>query len=186
MSSKQLKTQTNLLSFFSIVSDDRQQDRPLSERVAVITACSKLKLDQKAPASELYQGDMFKKSRHIAQKLGADFYVLSAEHGLIRGSKIIEPYETVIQTKKDKDRLRSNLNEKILEKLALYEKVIIIMGQKYREILEPFFQDNYYILRSSTGLGEYKQLLKDLLTLSPSRFFEAIERWKYMEVRKQE
>ncbi|MHA1500088.1 MAG: DUF6884 domain-containing protein [Promethearchaeota archaeon] len=112
-------------------------------------------------------------------KLEADFYVLSAKHGLIEGSKIIEPYDTIIQTKKDMDRLRSNLNEKILEKLALYEKVIVIMGKKYREILEPFFRENYYVLRSSTGLGEFKSLLNDLLTLSPSRFFQTIERWKY-------
>jgi len=184
MSSKQLKTQTNLLSFFSILPSEKQQDRPLCERIAVITACSKRKLDYEAPASELYQGDMFKKSRRIAMKLGADFHVLSAKHGLIEGSKIIEPYDTIIQTKKDMDRLRSNLNEKILEKLALYEKVIIIMGKKYREILEPFFKSNYYVLRSSTGLGEFKSLLNDLLTLSPSRFFQTIERWKYnVEVR---
>ena len=92
------------ISFFSLSSDEQQQERPLGERIAVIVGCSKQKLDYKAPASELYQGDMFKKSKVIAIKLQADFYILSAKHGLITGSKIIEPYETVIQTKKDKDQ----------------------------------------------------------------------------------
>ncbi len=91
---------------------------------------------------------MFKKSRKIAIKLEADLFILSAKHGLIRGSQIVEPYESIIQTKKDAERLRSNLSEKILERLVLYGKVIVIMGQKYREILEPFFRDNWYILRS--------------------------------------
>jgi len=183
MSSKQLKDQTTLLSFFSLSSDENQQERPLGERIAVIVACSKQKLDHKAPASELYQGDMFKKSKLIAIKLHADFFIVSAKHGLIMGSKIIEPYNTVIQTKKDKDRLRSTLDAKILENLALYGKVIVIMGQKYRDILEPFFKDNYYILRTSTGLGEYKRVLNNLIKCSPNRILQALEEEKGSFVR---
>ena len=186
MSSKQVKNQTTLLSFFSFSLDGKQQERPLSERIAVIVACSKQKLDHKAPASELYQGDMFKKSKLIAIKLQADFYILSAKHGLITGSKIIEPYETVIQTKKDKDRLRLNLDGEILENLALYGKVIIIMGQKYKDVLEPFFKNNYYILRTSTGLGEYKTLLNNLTKFSPSRILQALEEYKGIFVKIEE
>ena len=186
MSSKQVKNQTTLLSFFSFSRDGRQQERPLSERIAVIVACSKQKLDHKAPASELYQGDMFKKSKLFAIKLQADFYILSAKHGLITGSKIIEPYETVIQTKKDKDRLRLNLDGKIFENLALYGKVIIIMGQKYRDVLEPFFKNNYYILRTSTGLGEYKTLLNNLTKFSPNRILQALEEYKGIFVKIEE
>ena len=186
MSSKQVKDQTALLSYFSFSSDGKQQERPLSERIAVITGCSKQKLDHKAPASELYQGNMFKKSKLIAIKLQADFYILSAKHGLITGSKIIEPYETVIQTKKDKDRLRLNLDGKILENLALYGKVIIIMGQKYRNVLEPFFKNNYYILRTSTGLGEYKTLLNNLTKFSPNRILQAFEEYKGIFVKIEE
>ena len=186
MSSKQVKNQTTLLSFFSFSRDGRQQERPLSERIAVIVVCSKQKFDHKAPASELYQGDMFKKSKLIAIKLQADFYILSAKYGLITGSKIIEPYETVIQTKKDKDRLRLNLDGKILENLALYGKVIIIMGQKYRDVLEPFFKNNYYILRTSTGLGEYKTLLNNLTKFSPRRILQALEEYKGIFVKIEE
>jgi len=186
MSSKQVEDQTTLLSFFSLSSDERQQEKPLGERIAVITACSKRKLDHKAPASELYQGDMFKKSKLIAIKLHADFYILSAKHGLIKGSKIIGPYETVIQTKKDKDRLRLNLDGKMLENLALYGKVVIIMGHKYRDVLEPFFTNNCYILRTSTGLGEYKMLLNILTKFSPNKILQALEECKEIFVRIEE
>ena len=53
---------------------------------------------------------MFKKARRIAQKIHADFFILSAKYGLIGESKIIRPYDTVIRYKKDIKELQKRLD----------------------------------------------------------------------------
>ena len=179
MSNKPAKAsrQTNLFPFFSFLSET-----PIDNRIAVITSCSKTKLDHKALASEIYQGDLFKKSKLIASKLNADFYIMSAKHGLIKGDKVIKPYDTFIRTREDIKRLRTNLSSKLIEELIQYEKVIIIMGRKYREILHPFFQDNFYMITSSTGLGEFKALLSNLAKNSKKDILHAVEEFKWNRV----
>ena len=102
-------SQLNLLSFFS----DQQNFQKVQDnfqKIALITACSKKKLLRTAPAKELYQGSMFKKARRIAQKIHADFFILSAKYGLIGESKIIRPYDTVIRYKKDIKELQKRLD----------------------------------------------------------------------------
>lgn len=56
-------------------------------------ACSATKLDRAAPACDLYQGQAFKAARHIAEQNRADYWILSAKHGLIHPDTMTAPYD---------------------------------------------------------------------------------------------
>lgn len=63
----------------------------------ILLACSKAKLDHPAPAAELYQGGIFKKGLEYARLIGATAYILSAKHGWIALTDVIEPYDIVFK-----------------------------------------------------------------------------------------
>ena len=46
-----------------------------------------------APARELYTGPLFRRARAYAEQSGAPWFILSAEHGVLRGEAIVEPYD---------------------------------------------------------------------------------------------
>jgi len=60
-----------------------------------LIACSKTKLPRPAPAAELYNSPLFKFSRQYAEKHG-EYLILSAEHGLVNPSHLVEPYDTTL------------------------------------------------------------------------------------------
>lgn len=62
----------------------------------VLIACSKVKLPHAAPARELYQGDIFRKARALAEKEGAPWAVLSARHGVVQPEQVLEPYDDTL------------------------------------------------------------------------------------------
>lgn len=59
----------------------------------VLVSCGKTKTDTAAPARDLYTGDLFRKSRAYAERVGDRWYVLSAKHRLVHPDKVLEPYE---------------------------------------------------------------------------------------------
>ena len=64
-------------------------------RVALI-ACSKTKLRHAAPARELYASQLFRLARAHAEREYEVWYVLSAEHGLVEPSRVLEPYDRTL------------------------------------------------------------------------------------------
>ena len=129
-----MTSQPNLFSFFSNDAENQKvQDE--NQKIAIITACSKQKLMRTAPARSMYLGDMFRKAKRISEKLQADFYILSAKYGLIEDTKVIRPYDTVLQYKKDIKALQKALDPILLAQLEEYDKVFLIMGKNYQEVL---------------------------------------------------
>ncbi len=59
----------------------------------LLVGCVKSKLDRPAPARDLYTSPLFRKERAYAEANGVPWFVLSAEHGLVEPSRVIEPYE---------------------------------------------------------------------------------------------
>lgn len=67
----------------------------------ILIACSSAKLDHPAPAGELYQGPLFRKSLAYAQHLGVaatDTRILSALHGVLPLDRVIAPYNVTLNT----------------------------------------------------------------------------------------
>jgi len=59
----------------------------------VLISCSKTKADHPAPARELYDSALFRKSRAYAEASGGRWFILSAEHGLVSPDEWLAPYE---------------------------------------------------------------------------------------------
>lgn len=66
-----------------------QQDKV---RVALV-ACSKSKLNHSAPARDIYTGRLFQAARAWAEDHCDSWWILSAEHCLLRPDTVIWPYE---------------------------------------------------------------------------------------------
>lgn len=67
-------------------------DAPASADVVLI-GCVKSKVDHPAPARDLYTSALFRKERAYAESTGLPWFILSAEHGLVEPSQVIEPYD---------------------------------------------------------------------------------------------
>jgi hypothetical protein len=59
----------------------------------VLVGCVKSKVDHPAQARDLYTSALFRKERAYAESSGVPWFILSAEHGLVDPSQVIEPYE---------------------------------------------------------------------------------------------
>jgi len=73
----------------------------------MIVGCGKVKGEERAAAMDLYRGDLTSKRIQIAKDLrggdgashdGQPWLIISAEHGLVMPSRILDPYETTIST----------------------------------------------------------------------------------------
>jgi hypothetical protein len=63
-------------------------------RRAVLVSCAATKLDRPAPAADLYTSPLFRKARSYAEASGHPWFILSARHGLVEPTTVLEPYDT--------------------------------------------------------------------------------------------
>lgn len=100
----------------------------------MLIACSKAKRPHEAMAADLYQGDLFKKARALAEKRGARWFVLSAKHGVVEPSRVLHPYDDTLAHSR-RDQL-ARWNALVLEQLTaarlLAAPLEILAGRCYR------------------------------------------------------
>lgn len=110
-------------------------------RVALVS-CVKRKRDSAAPARDLYLSQLFRGLRHYAEKHADTWYILSAEHGVLRPDQVIEPYERTLNTMPKRERLAwaARVKQQLLEVLPIGAEVILLAGLRYREEIEPFLR----------------------------------------------
>lgn len=73
----------------------------LPDRDLVLVGCVKSKRAFGAPAKDLYTSDYFVKMRTYAEATGLPWFILSAEHGLVRPDEWLEPYERYLPETSD-------------------------------------------------------------------------------------
>ncbi|MCP3938240.1 MAG: hypothetical protein GY708_23070 [Actinomycetia bacterium] len=71
----------------------------------VLVGCVKSKVDHPAQARELYTSALFRKARTYAESSGVPWFILSAKHGLVAPSQVIEPYELHLSSTTRSDRV---------------------------------------------------------------------------------
>ena len=126
----------------------------------VFIACVGTKLNNPAPAEELYISPLFKKALAYARTLQADrIYILSALYGLVPLTQVIAPYnKTLLKMSRGQ---REQWAQLVFDQLALegvhpYQcTATFLAGVRYREQLAPLFQSASVPMR---GLGIGKQL----------------------------
>lgn len=128
--------------------------------ITVLVSCVGKKHDRASPAGDLYQSEWFKKARSYAEMVGHRWYILSAEHGLLDPSQVIEPYEMTLNTMDLPTR--QEWAQRVMCQIAdniHTGKVIILAGKKYREFLSGSMQDHGYSVEvPMEGLGIGQQL----------------------------
>jgi hypothetical protein len=70
----------------SCVSDEAAAD-------IILVTCVKSKVTRPALAKDLYTSPLFKKQRAYAERAGVPWFILSAEHALVKPDEWLAPYE---------------------------------------------------------------------------------------------
>lgn len=153
----------------------------LKIKICMIVGCSKKKLKIPAIASELNQGQLFKALKKLAIKNKFDLKILSGKYGLLEPNQIIEPYDQQIKNKKDIVKIRNEIKLKICQIWRDYDLIIIFMGKKYRNVLEPFFDNKFIVIYDRRGIGGYLSLASHYNQISRQEFLEEIKIFRIIE-----
>lgn len=127
------------------------------EKILVITGCTKEKLGYdssvKAPAKNMYQGRLFKVVRKYCETMGFDYVIISAKYGFLHPDDVIEGYEKVLRTKEDVKQIQPIVEKKLKPLLDKYDKIVVIAGKRYREVLENLWGERFTTIKSR-GYGD--------------------------------
>lgn len=134
-----------------------------------LISCVNGKQSSAAPAAELYNSPWWKTALQFAEMTGANWYALSARHGIVHPDSILEPYnETLKGQPIAKRRQWSKMVVEQLEEIAHPKgaEIVFIGGKRYREFVIPqllSIPDKLYTTRAplaGLGIGYQMQWLK--------------------------
>ncbi len=120
-----------------------------------LVACSAKKLPHAAQARDLYQGQAFKMAREIAELDDADWFILSAAHGLVHPSAQLHPYDLTLRGMGSRDynqwhdTVCAQLRELIVANRFIDRTVTVLAGQLYAE---PVLNEMQHHFGTSAGL----------------------------------
>lgn len=132
-------------------------------KVLIITGCSKKKLNSdgsmSAKAKDMYEGTIFRFIRRYAERMSYDYVIISAKYGLLFPDQIIDGYDQVIRTRGDIERLKPIVERELRKVIKKYDKIVVIAGAKYRDVLVGLWDDRFVYLKSG-GIGELCSIVK--------------------------
>jgi hypothetical protein len=99
----------------------------------ILTQCVSKKQQTPAPARELYTSRLFQAQRRYAEAVGDNWYILSAEHGLVTPDTELAPYDTHISDV-DAEMWADTV---VSELCPVSQPVRITAGAKYADPLVP-------------------------------------------------
>jgi len=123
-----------------------------------LVACVAAKLDRAAEARDLYISPWLRKARAYVERAGSPWLILSAKHGLIAPSAIVEPYDATL---KDMGASARRLwGGRVLDELARVgatsAPLIVLAGRSYRD---PFWSSiGHRASAPMEGMGIGEQL----------------------------
>ena len=148
----------------------------IDKKILVITSCSAKKKDSKKPikAINLYEGDFFKKVKKFA--LSNNFYllILSAKYGILQPDDKILPYNKQIKNENDISALKEGLSSDLGNFLEEYDRILILMGEKYKKVLQEHKNSKFLEFFDKRGLGGYKSLMNKLLKMEQKKLLSLI------------
>jgi cytoplasmic iron level regulating protein YaaA (DUF328/UPF0246 family) len=106
----------------------------MTTRVALVS-CVKTKRKSAVAAKDLYISQLFMGMRRYAEQNADDWYILSAEHGVLRPDQVIAPYERTLNTMPKRNRVAwaEQVQHQLLELLPAGAVVVVLAGKRYRE-----------------------------------------------------
>lgn len=108
-------------------------------KIALIS-CVKTKQDTPALAGELYISPLFRYLRAYARQHAKEWYILSAEHGLLSPETVISPYERTLNQMRIAERRiwADSVCRSLAEQLPHGAEILMLAGERYRENLLPW------------------------------------------------
>ena len=101
-----------------------------------LISCVGKKREGSSPAKDLYISEWFLKARRYVEDLGATWFILSAEYGLVKPDDIIEAYDKTLNNMKKPDRREwARMVSEQLQTQAPGSDFVFLAGERYREFL---------------------------------------------------
>lgn len=127
-------------------------------RIAIL-GCSSSKLSRPAPAAELYQGPLFKKSLAYARATCDDVRILSAKHQVVRPETVLEPYnESLVGIGRRRRRAWAlACASQLALQLRSPATLVFLCGIEYRSVV-PDLRRIYWIEEPLAAMGIGMQL----------------------------
>ena len=147
-----------------------------NKEILILTSCSakKKKTPERMKANDLYNGDLFNLVKKFAKRNNFTFRIISAKYGLISPDEDIEYYNKTIENNEDIQQLQELVNPKLNKLLNNYDKILLIMGEDYKKILDPLKNDKFIYFFDKRGLGGYLSLMTQLLKLEEKILYKLI------------
>lgn len=129
-----------------------------------LIACSRSKSQEATQAKDLYQGDLFKKSRKYLELIGIRYVILSAKLGVVEPEEVIEPYDCTLKDKSFRERSRwaREVAHKIEEIEPRGGSLLVLAGKRYRKFADylPVGKYSLEVPLAGKGIGQQQAWLK--------------------------
>lgn len=128
-----------------------------------LVSCVSVKAATPRRASDLYQSDWFKKARAYVEATGCRWFILSAEHGLLRPGARIAPYDTTLAAigangrREWGKRVAMQLDRAIGRRFS--GSLIFLAGENYRTPLLDYAGQRAAVPMQGLGIGQQKAWL---------------------------
>jgi len=144
-----------------------QAQKVAMQKTLVLVACCGPKMTGEHPAKDIYQSDLFLKSKAYAIREGHAWAILSAKHGIIWPDSVIEDYDVTLNTMPSKDR--EVWGAMVRDQLKNWRgaRIVLLAGNKYCEWVD----DKWDTERPMEGLGIGQQLAWLKLKNQPEELF---------------
>lgn len=140
-------------------------------RVAFVgCGASKVDTDEPVPAKDLYDSNYFGLKREYAEEVCDGWYIVSAEHGVIKPNDEIEPYDTTISDLSDYElgKWSVRVTRSISTYLSFWNvttTAVLLMGSDYLEHIDedeafPGIRSYERPFDETSGIGEQMGLLR--------------------------
>lgn len=146
-----------------------EQGRTVGHPTIVLVQCTGQKRDEPAKARVLYdKSDLFRKQRAYARKAGDEWYIQSAEHGLVDPESVLEPYDTharLDMTADERQQWAYEIARDISHRVAGNATVEILGGKHYANPLTPELECRGIDVKEplrGLGIGKRKRALMDM------------------------
>jgi hypothetical protein len=122
--------------------------------IIALVSCVKSKQQKRAVAKDMYTSPLFRGMRRYAERVADRWFILSAKHGLLLPTRIIDPYEqTLVKAPATERRAWAQRVANAIEVASQPgSHLVILAGIAYCRDLVPRLQENYSIELPMQGM----------------------------------
>jgi hypothetical protein len=145
-----------------------------------LVSCVSEKLDHASPACDLYTSDLFRKAQRYAIERADQWFILSAEHGLVTPEAVTAPYDKTLNAMPVDERRQwaAKVLKALTEVICAGDEVAFLAGDRYREFLVPELEATGVRVRvpmEGLRIGEQLRWLNSAHAQDVERFYGLLD-----------